>query len=163
MVTEKEIFEKVFDMIHWEEVSDKVSMRVTDSDIKRFKDNEIALQKKLRDKKLGVDCESKSKGYTYEQLAEECQVSASSIKNMISGRQKITREFIYRMAVGLKMSISEANEYFALCGGVLNEDCLIDYICIKALKDHDSIGLFCEQAKKFAEMKLERKERKDKF
>ena len=48
MVTEEEIFEKVFDMIHWEEVSDKVSMRVTDSDIKRFKDNEIALQTKLR-------------------------------------------------------------------------------------------------------------------
>ena len=162
MVTEEEIGSKVFTKVYEEDLPEKVSMRVTADDIKHFKNNEIELRKKLRDKKLGIDCKPKGNGYTYEQLAELCQVSASLIKNMISGTSKITREFIYRFVVGLKMSVDEANEYFILCGGALNKECLVDYICMKALKDRDDIGFFCKQAHDFGGMKLERKERKDK-
>ena len=50
----------------------------------------------------------------------------------------------------VKMDVDEANELFALCGGVLNEDFHEDYVCYKALKDKDDIMHFIDQFNHYA-------------
>ena len=65
-------------------------------------------------------------------------------------------QFLYKFSVGLQMTLEEANTYFELCGGALNERCMADYICIRALLDHDSIDHFIEEFEKHTGIKLSR-------
>ena len=40
------------------------------------------------------------------------------------------------------MTVKEANKFFLLCGGVLTDDNIEDYICKRALEDKDDILVF---------------------
>ena len=119
------------------------SYHVTTEEMKRFEVN----------KELNLKVYNKICDYTklhnikpkYTGLEEICQLSETSLKKSCAGTQKITRPFLYKFAVGLKMSVDEANEFFAMCGGVLKDDDVEDYICIKALTDGDDILHFIEQ------------------
>lgn len=53
------------------------------------------------------------------------------------------------------MKLDEANQFFILCGGRLNDNCKEDYICQKALEDGDDIITFIEQYEHFTNMKID--------
>ena len=80
----------------------------------------------------------------YEGLEELTHLTATTIKHAISGRDRVTRTMLYKLTVGFKMPLAEANELFRKCGGTLKQDCLEDYICIRALEDEDSVVQFIE-------------------
>ena len=140
MVTYEEIKSKKFTNLN---NTEKVSYHVTTAEMQRFEGS----------KELGLMLYNKIDNYVktnhlkpkYEKLEDLCQISETSLKKSCTGTQKITRLFLYKLSVGLKMSVEEANEYFALCGGVLKADNLEDYICMRALEDKDDILHFIEQ------------------
>ena len=111
--------------------------------------NLIGLKKLLYQKEHGL-----SSTAAYGELEERCLISTTTFKKTINGSLDPTRHFLYKFSVGLQMTLEEANTYFELCGGVLNERCMADYICIHALLDHDDISLFIEQFEKHTEIKL---------
>lgn len=121
----------------------KSSAFVTAADISRFTDNR-KLADKVYDKIKSYSKENNIKN-KYESMIEICQISDTSMKRSCNGTQKITRTFLYKLTVGLKMSLDEANEYFMLCGGPLTEFCLEDQICRCALRDKDDILVFIKQ------------------
>ena len=80
----------------------------------------------------------------YEKLEELTQLSSTTIKHTIKGRDRVTRTTLYKLCVGLGMSLDAANKLFRKCGGVLKEDCLEDFICIRAIEDGDDIDRFID-------------------
>lgn len=144
MVTLEELKSKNFTFTKKEE---KKSFHVTAAEMRRFDAN----------KGLGLKLYSKIDEYTkahnikpkYSGLEEICQISETSLKKSCAGTQKITRQFLYKFTVGLKMSVAEANEFFVLCGGALREDDAEDYICKRALEHGDDIIHFIDQFNKF--------------
>ena len=140
MVTEKEMAERNFTVT---EIDRKASYRVTAGEMKRFEaNNNLALMvyKKIED----YTTEHKIKP-RYEGLVEQCQLDASTLNKSCAGKIKITRHFLYKFTVGLKMTVDEANKFFLLCGGILSDDNIEDYICKNALEDKDDILLFIKQ------------------
>ena len=102
--------------------------------LSHFIDHENALRDMIFRKKDLYQSENKVGTLAaYERLEEECQINVDTMKKTISGSIKVTRNFLYKFAVGLHMSLEEANQYFELNGGGLRESCLADYICIHAL------------------------------
>jgi len=144
MVTREEIEQKTFRKYNGNE-----ACRVSKEEMLRFCENNKRLTEMVGDKKMEFE-ETCLTGYgSYEKLAEACELSVATLKRTVAGGIKVTRTFLYKLAVGTKMSLEEANEYFALCGGVLREDDLEDYICMKALEDGDSIELYVSQYKEY--------------
>ena len=143
MVTLEELRTKNFSTFK----SEDASFRVTAADMKRFQTNqelplkiynaidEYARLHNIKPKYAGIE--------------ELCQISETSLKKSCAGTQKITRQFLYKFTVGLKMSVDAANDLFALCGGALRDDDLEDYICLKALIDGDDILFFINQFNEF--------------
>ena len=144
MVTLEELKTKNFTASN---LTEKASFHVTSAEMKRFESNvnlATMVYKKITDYANAHNIKPKYTG-----LEELCQISETSFKKSCAGSQKITRTFLYKLAVGLKMNIDEANKFFFLCGGALREDNLEDYICIKAIKDKDDILHFIEQFNEF--------------
>ena len=130
MVTEKEMAERNFTVTS---IDRKASYHVTADEMRRF-----AVNAKLNDlvyNKIDDYVREHNIKPKYAGLEDRCQLSESAIKKSCTGTIRITRLFLYKLTVGLKMDVEEANELFALCGGVLNEDFHEDYVCYKALKD----------------------------
>lgn len=153
MVTEEEM-KKVIANAESEQAKPVYS--VTPEEMQRFKENAklpylIADKKREHDDKHGV---SATAGYGL--IEEKCRISETSMKKTINGSTRVTRTFLYKFTIGLQMSLDEANELFALCGGPLRETDIADYICINYLKTHDDINLFYEQYEKYVEKKLTR-------
>lgn len=144
MVTREEIEQKIF-----KNYDDRESCRVSKEEIIRFEENNKLLTQMVGDKKIEFEETCKTGYGSYEKLAEACELSVSTLKRTIAGGIKVTRTFLYKFAVGTKMSLEEANEYFALCGGILRNDNLEDYICIRALEDGDDIELYVKQYKEY--------------
>lgn len=92
-----------------------------------------------------------------EKFAEECRTSETTLKKCMNGSQNISRKLLYKLSVGLKMSLEEANQYFSLCGGILRNSDPVDFICMNAIRDKDNIDLFIEQVFEFTGVKLENK------
>lgn len=144
MVTIEELKSKHFTK---KEVEINPSYYVSSREMTRFNEN-----RKLNDniyEKINEFTQKHNLKPKYEKLEEICQLSETSIKKSCAGTQKITRYFLYKFTVGLKMSLEEANEFFGMCGGVLRDDDLEDYICIKALEDKDDIITFIDQFNKY--------------
>lgn len=145
MVTEKEMAERNFTV---SDVEHKASYHVTSDEMRRFAVN--AELNNLVYKKINDYTKKHNIKPKYEGLEDRCQLSASTLKKSCGGTIRITRLFLYKLTVGLKMDVEEANELFALCGGVLNEDFHEDYVCFKALKDKDDIIHFIDQFNHYA-------------
>lgn len=78
----------------------------------------------------------------YEGLEELTHLSQTTLKHVVNGRDRVTRTILYKLAVGLGLSIEKANMFFEKCGGRLREDCLEDYICLRAIEDGDTVVQF---------------------
>ena len=138
-------------------VPTKDAARVTASDLSVFREQSTRLANLIGLKKLQSQKEhGLSSTAAYGELEERCHISTTTFKKTVNGSLDPTRHFLYKFSVGLQMSLDEANTYFELCGGSLNERCMADYICIHALLDHDSIDLFIEQFEKHTGIKLSR-------
>ena len=87
----------------------------------------------------------------YEKLEELTHLSVTTIKHSISGQDRITRTTLYKFTVGLGLSLDKANELFEKCGGVLKEDCLEDYVCIRALEDGDDVAQFIKDYNQYTQ------------
>lgn len=136
-------------------IQEKTSLCVIDKDMERF-NTDWELQEKIADRKKKFEKDNCIKATkAYDELEEICHISVTTMKKSINGTQKITRTFLYKFTVGLGMGIDEANEFFMLCGGKLNDDCREDYICRKALDDRDDIFTFIEQYEYFTKMKID--------
>lgn len=143
---------------------EEASYRLSPQEIARFQKNEILLAKKIADIKLAYEAEHKlSSTKAYEKLEEDCQISVTTIKKAMSTKKrenKASRSTLYKLAVGLKMSLEKANELFALCGGPLTEECLQDRICIRALEENDNIYDFIDEMLVVAGAKIGIRERR---
>lgn len=154
MVTLEELSKIAFTSIEYSQ--NRSSMRVSAMDVSHFKLEEKKLAQKIGIIKLQYETEHKLGAMpAYEQLEEKCQISISAMKNTINGKLKPSRNFLYKLAVGLHLPLSKANELFALCGGELTEKCMADYITIKALEDGDTIYEFIDQFQEFTKIKIE--------
>ena len=135
---------------------EKVAYQMTSSDLKKFEKKD-KLPSMISDRKMQNDIEKGLKAlHGYSDIEESCLISVTSLKKTINGSQKVTRTFLYKFAVGLHMSIEEANEYFALCGGILHEDSLEDAICRCALREGDSIYQFVDEFERLTGSKIAR-------
>lgn len=153
---------KSFKSIEFQE--EKTSLHINPGELDRFFSMNKILALKIANIKINYEKDNKlSSMEAYDQLECKCQISASTMKSTINGKIKPTRNFLYKLTVGLNMSLDEANDLFSLCGGTLSEECLADYICIKALEDGDEIGHFIEQFEENTKLKLQIKDKKLKF
>lgn len=154
-VTEKEMNRRFISL----EIQERdCSYNVNAAEMARFKDQDKQLSKKIRLIKIRFDeerCGGKS-NQGYEKLSDLCQIPVDTLKKTIrndrpeaKSKIKPTRNFVYKLVVGLKMSIEEANELFALCGGSLTEETAADYICLKALEHEDDIYHFLGEYKEY--------------
>lgn len=144
-----------------EKFREDYSYNVNDSDMSQFVDQDKRLAKKIATIKLKHDkefCDSKStRGY--DDILEKCQISVTALKKTIKNDIKPSRNLVYKLVVGLKIPLEEANELFALCGGPLTLDCQADKICMYALRDADSIEHFIEQFEYYTKIKISIRER----
>ncbi len=153
MVTEEEMKNVISNA---EKAQEKPVFSVTPEEMQRFKTNDrlpylIANKKCQNDEKHGV---SITAGYGL--IEEMCQISETNMKRTINGTIRVTRTFLYKFTIGLHMSLDEANELFALCGGPLRETDPADYICINYLETKDDIHKFIEQYEHYVGKKLTR-------
>ena len=136
------------------------SLRVTAAELTRFVDQDADLAGMIGDAKLDLaEREGFSATRASEWIADHCQISEDTLKKTIIGTTKVTRTFLYKFTVGLKMTVDEANKYFDLCGGPLYEKCMADYICMQALKDKDDIEVFIKDLELHTGMKIRMRER----
>ena len=150
MVTEEEIKNKQFKDTGY---CDKPLYQVTAVEMAKFR-REPELSYMIADRWILLQNEYNiSVTKAYEKIYDLCRISETSLKKVINGSQKVSRHFLYKFTVGLKMDLEEADKYFALCGGKLSSDNMEDYICISALRDKDDIDLFAEQFEHFTEKK----------
>lgn len=151
----KEEYERII-AISQKEEHEKVAFQMTSADMQRF-EHKNKLPSMIADRKMQNDIEKGLKAlHGYSDIEESCLISVTSLKKTINGSQKVTRSFLYKFAVGLHMSIEEANQYFALCGGVLHEDSLEDAICRCALRDENNIYEFVEEFERLTGSKIAR-------
>lgn len=139
-----------------EKAQEKPVFSVTPEEMRQFKKNDrlpylIANKKRQNDEKHGV---SITAGYGL--IDEMCQISETNMKRKMNGTIRVTRTFLYKFTIGLHMSLDEANELFALCGGPLRETDPADYICINYLETKDDIHKFIEQYEQYVDKKLTR-------
>lgn len=139
-----------------EKAQEKPVFSVTPEEMQRFKVNDklpylIANKKSQNDDKYDV---SITAGFGI--IEEMCQISETNMKRTMNGTIRVTRSFLYKFTIGLHMSLDEANELFALCGGPLRETDPADYICINYLETKDDIHKFIEQYEQYVGKKLTR-------
>lgn len=140
-----------------------VAYQVTAKEMAGFDDNRSKLASLLADRKKEYEKENgfnSECAYTY--LEEECQISEETIRKTITSRLKATRNFLYKFTVGLEMSIEEADEFFVLCGGKLDDSDPGDYICRRALRDGDDIFSFINQYEEYVNLKISLRQRRAK-
>ena len=145
--------------------TEKSSMRLSAKEIARFSDKEKQLAKKISTIKLRYEVDHEiSSNKAYEDLADLCQISVTAFKYAVAGKKGNTanRHFLYKLAVGMRMTIEEANILFELEKGPLSDECLEDQICYCALRDQDSIYDFIDEFEKITNYKIGMRDRSPK-
>lgn len=92
----------------------------------------------------------------YEVVEISCRIPIDSVKKAINGRYKITRNFLSKFTVGLKLEIECANSLFRDHSGELNLTNDFDYIVYHALKTKDDINYFIDEIEKYTGINLDR-------
>lgn len=92
----------------------------------------------------------------YTIIEEACRIPTDTMKKALSGRYKITRNFLAKFTVGLKLGIDISNSLFKIHSGELNLTNDFDYITYFALKTKDDIDDFIEEIDKFLGINLDR-------
>jgi len=84
-----------------------------------------------------------------------CRIPGDTIKKAISGKYKLTRRFLAKFTVGLKLDILEANILFRMHSGELNLTNDFDFIVYHALQSKDDIEFFIEEVEKYLGINLD--------
>lgn len=84
-------------------------------------------------------------------ISRDCDIPYATYKQYISGSGLPSRHFVAKLAVGLKLSVDQANELFRLHSGKLNLTNDADYVTHHALMDHDSIYDYEEDLEHYVE------------
>jgi len=85
-----------------------------------------------------------------------CHIPCDTYKKAISGDYTLTRNFLAKFTVGLKLEIEQANELFRMHSGELNLTNDFDYIVYHALKTKDDIDFFIDEVYKYTGITLDR-------
>jgi hypothetical protein len=85
-----------------------------------------------------------------------CQIPKDTLKKAINGKYKITRNFLAKFTVGLKLEMEVANLLFRECSGELNMTNDFDYIVYNALKSKDDIDFFMNELREYTGINLDR-------
>lgn len=79
----------------------------------------------------------------YDYIDAVCHIAPPTMKKVMLGQNVITRVFLYKYTVGLRMPLAKAQKYFELQGGVLRseneEEELIVYNALRDGDDADSL------------------------
>lgn len=83
----------------------------------------------------------------YAQIEYKLRIGPDTMKKLLRRTTTtISREMLYKIAVGSEMDIDIANTFFELSrGGKLKPESLNDLIVINALRDHDGIDDFIQE------------------
>ncbi|MCL2008913.1 MAG: hypothetical protein FWG71_00010 [Synergistaceae bacterium] len=87
---------------------------------------------------------------------EGCEIQYNTYRSYMGLKRRVTRAALAKFAVGLGLSLDDANKLFRLQGGELNETNDFDYITIHALMDKDNIMVFMEEVEKYTAVKIRR-------
>ncbi|MGN0701370.1 MAG: hypothetical protein ACI4J8_10285 [Oscillospiraceae bacterium] len=116
--------------------------------VDEFKKNEHQLVKKVCDYLMKKFYKPDMKMVDfYAQIDCKLRIAPDTMKKLLRRTTTtISREMLYKIAVGTGMDYDTANSFFVMSkGGELNSKSLNDLIVINALKDHDSIDDFIEE------------------
>ena len=135
----------------------KVSARTSREEVDALFSGDIALKEKVAEVIDDYVYENNLKP-KYERLSELLQMNEKTIKQCLARggtSNRITRPFLYKLVVGLKLSLEQANELFSISGGgVLKSDCIEDLVCINAIRDKDDIKEFIKEYNKYTRGKI---------
>lgn len=114
----------------------------------KFKQREHQLVKKVCDylMKLYYNPDMKMIDF-YAQIEYKLRIGPDTMKKLLRRTTTtISREMLYKIAVGSEMDIDIANTFFEMSrGGTLKPESLNDLIVINALRDHDDIDDFIQE------------------
>ena len=85
-----------------------------------------------------------------------CDIPYNTYKKYMGLKRTVTRYALAKFAVGLGLSLSDANELFRLQDGELNESNDFDYITIHALMDKDNVLDFQEEVERYTTVNIRR-------
>lgn len=91
----------------------------------------------------------------YNIIEKCCRIPYDTIKKAISGRYKITRNFLAKFTVGLKLDTEKANAIFRRHSGELNLTNDFDYIVYHALESKDDIDVFIDEIYEYLGINLD--------
>lgn len=91
-------------------------------------------------------------------ITEQCDIPYDTFKKYIGNnmKYKISRNFIAKIAVGLKLELLVANELFRMHSGELNLTNSFDYITYYALETKDDIAYFKKELRDYAGIDLDK-------
>ena len=84
-----------------------------------------------------------------------CGIPKDTIKKAINGKYKLTRRFLAKFTVGLKLEVEIANSLFNDHSGELNLTNDFDYIVFHALTSKDDINCFIDEIKQYTGINLD--------
>lgn len=81
----------------------------------------------------------------YDFIERNCRIPSETLKKALNGKYNITRKFLYKFTVGLKLDIEAANELFYNHSGYLSTSNNCDFIIYHAFRTKDNIDEFIEE------------------
>ena len=91
----------------------------------------------------------------YNIIEKCCRIPSDTIKKAINGRYKMTRNFLAKFTIGLKLDMEEANALFGEHSGELNLTNDFDYIVYHAIKSKDNIDVFLDEVYEYLGINLD--------
>lgn len=85
-----------------------------------------------------------------------CRIPSDTLKKGIAGKYKVTRNFLAKFCVGLKLDVEKAESLFKQHSGELNLTNDFDYIVYHALLTKDIIDDFIEEVHNYLGINLDR-------
>ncbi len=144
MVTKEEMDSMVFE----ETPTSRPAYMVNDDDMAFFDEDAKNLPNEV-DVVINEYCARNGFKRTNSVIADSCHTNEKTFREYLNGRRPITRQFLYKLVVGLSLTLEEANELFDMCGGELTDACREDYIVKRAIRDNDEIDAFIENFNKY--------------
>jgi len=91
----------------------------------------------------------------YSIIEKCCRIPQDTMKKALNGRYRITRNFLAKFTVGLKLDIEEANSLFKKHSGELNLTNDFDFIVYHALRTKDDIDYFINEVYEYLGINLD--------
>ena len=93
---------------------------------------------------------------SYDFVEKFCSIPTDTLKKTISGKCRLTRTFLAKYTVGLKLELNEANELFRMHSGTLNPTNPFDFIVYNALITKDDIDFFLDEVLQYLNINLDK-------